>query len=470
MVYSNTTTDLISSLLDINGFINLTSDALMSTLRLSDNATDSRFNATSSLHSLLHPSASLNKAGQFLLGLTMLVYFRCLKVLQHMNYNLVSLLYFIETLENKKILMSPYYNALSPALNYTNDTLAILIRQETCGSMTHRPLSIAESFLEILKHWVNPALAVVGLAQNLFCVALLKTDGLMKASNILLLAVIVACIFQQLLSFNVIDIIEYNLGGRMYTRANQFFCVKKKIDSLIVIKLLFALLGTWGQYMFSLTFLMITSERFVAVFLPLKAKSLVTSKVVLTCVLSCYLVLLPWVAFKTFCFYLFEVLLTKAKATETFTLSIPLMFFYSLPVELVALTLCKCLPLMLVLSGSIAISLRVKHFMSRRRRLTSAETKSSWSMRTTKTLLATCLFFSLSEMFFVTLSYVAYRLVHQTHTRIMIQSELINLSFLITNCNTLLIFVLTNKKLWKHFKALIHSFQRRMSKKTSQSN
>ncbi|KAI8786082.1 hypothetical protein BgiBS90_013440, partial [Biomphalaria glabrata] len=86
----------------------------------------------------------------------------------------------------------------------------------------------SSGLLRSLKYYVNPTLATLGLCQNILCILVLKKDGFSKTSNLNLLSVVVAGSFQQLLSINIAEILEFDSGVEMYEAVSEDSCIKKK--------------------------------------------------------------------------------------------------------------------------------------------------------------------------------------------------------------------------------------------------
>nr|KAI8752331.1 hypothetical protein BgiMline_015049 [Biomphalaria glabrata] len=81
-----------------------------------------------------------------------------------------------------------------------------------CHAYIFSILSSSTGLLRNLKYYVNPTLATLGLCQNILCIVVLNKDGFSKTSNLNLLSVIVAGSFQQLLSINIAEILEFDSG------------------------------------------------------------------------------------------------------------------------------------------------------------------------------------------------------------------------------------------------------------------
>ncbi|KAI8786080.1 G-protein coupled receptor [Biomphalaria glabrata] len=330
---------------------------------------------------------------------------------------------------------------------------------QLCQTYISSILSSSTGLLRNLKYYVNPTLATLGLCQNILCIVVLNKDGFSKTSNLNLLSVIVAGSFQQLLSINIAEILEFDSGVDMYEAVIEFDCVKKRNLVFITCKHIFLFLGIWGQYVFSSTFLLITIERFLAVFLPLTFKTYVKKKSMVACLFIIFLMWLPFVIFKILCLLSFEISLTISSTSNRKFSWTQACYYYSKTVAIIILVVSKLIPLFLVLLGSAVIAIRIKIILNKRSKLTSLPHKLSWSKQTTKVLLATCLLFSISDVLQYILSYVAVHFVQDLDIGFLLHSEFIYFSYLLTSCSTFFIFISTNKRLLHHCAMFIQCVQ-----------
>ncbi|KAI8786081.1 G-protein coupled receptor [Biomphalaria glabrata] len=331
-----------------------------------------------------------------------------------------------------------------------------------CHAYIFSILSSSTGLLRNLKYYVNPTLATLGLCQNILCIVVLNKDGFSKTSNLNLLSVIVAGSFQQLLSINIAEILEFDSGVDMYEAVSEVNCAKKINLVFQTLKNIFLFLGTWGQYVFFSTFLLITIERFLVVFLPLTFKTYVKKKCMVACLCIIFLMWLPFVLFKIICLHISEISLTLY-STQPLTMDISWMrvcYYHSKSIAITILVVSKLIPLFLVLLGSVVIAIRIKIILNKRSKLTNLPHKLSWSKQTTKVLLATCLLFSISDALQYILSYVAVHFVQDPDIGFLLHSEFIYFSYLLTSCSTFFIFISTNKRLLHHCTKFIQSFQK----------
>nr|KAI8727772.1 putative G-protein coupled receptor [Biomphalaria glabrata] len=341
--------------------------------------------------------------------------------------------------------------------NMSDETLGKEIERETCETewTSGQTSTFAKRVLDIIKYFVNPAMSTIGIAQNLMCIAILHKDGMRKTCNVLLMSVVVAGIFQQIMSLNVAEIIKHLKGSRMYSKYDKYVCFRKIDPVFEIFKMIFIFIGTWGQLVFSSTFMIITVNRLLVVYLPFKARFIVSKKLLYCSSILIYVSWLPWAVYKIFCFYIFDTVYVNIKFEYEHSdhryryLSV---CFDKLTEEaIVTMALSKCVPLSTVLIGSLAIAVKIKFILAKRKDLTSRNPKLVWSNQTTKTLLTTCSVFSLTEVLLYIFSYIVSRGIKDTSVWLSIHFQLIYFAYLVTTSSTFFIFIFTNKKLLQHF-------------------
>ncbi|KAI8779006.1 G-protein coupled receptor [Biomphalaria glabrata] len=293
---------------------------------------------------------------EYIYAVFALNHFKVTQFMHSWTYNLFTLLYLGEFLNVKDLDISEEIFLFNQSRNTAEVLLDLEIDLEVCGIgwPTDPSLSLAKHFLDIMKHYVNPTLSLFGICQNMLSFAILSKDGFRKTCNIFLLSVVIAGSFQQFLSLNIAGLIEHHLRRKLYVKIKRFVCMKKHYLVVEIFRLTCMFIGQWGQYVFSSTFMLITLERLVAVFIPFNLKFIVTKN--------------------------------------------------------------KGIPLVCVLLGSLAIALRIKLMIARRSNLTSVIGKTEWSRQTTKTLLVTCSVFCFSEVFLYAVSYLAATSIQHSHT------------------------------------------------------
>ncbi|KAI8761129.1 G-protein coupled receptor [Biomphalaria glabrata] len=333
-------------------------------------------------------------------------------------------------------------------LNYTHPSLdTAKIKRIVCVFALDLDTAIDREYmdlLDVMKFYVGPSLALFALCQNILVIAIVKLDGIKKTTNILLLAVILASSLQLFLPLNLAEKILYQIYSE-HRQQNEFGCIQYNNTGLQFFKHIFIFIGTWGQLVFLSLLMLITTERLLAVFLPMKIKTIVTRRAVACSVLLAFIFWLPCAAFKTLCLYLFDV---HAFTMEEMMKRAYLLRFFLFERELGFFILSKLLPLVFVTTGNVTIIIGLRIALARRKRLTSGSKIDTRSTRTTKTLLLTCLVLSVFEVFYFLLAFLVMLLIDDTLTSNSLQSELISLSFVVSNFSILFIVIFSNRKLF----------------------
>nr|KAI8752330.1 hypothetical protein BgiMline_015048 [Biomphalaria glabrata] len=143
---------------------------------------------------------------------------------QHLMMNYFSIFY-LDKLGMKTMMASDkQFSYVFSSQKYTENKTTS--DSNPCQTYISFILSSSTGLLRTLKYYVNPTLAILGLWQNFLCIVVLKKDGFSKTSNLNLLSVIVAGSFQQLLSINIAEILEFDSGVDMYELVSAFTCFR----------------------------------------------------------------------------------------------------------------------------------------------------------------------------------------------------------------------------------------------------
>lgn len=128
----------------------------------------------------------------------------------------------------------------------------------------------ANLVLKILTYGITPSISILGITGNVLSIMILTRQGLQKCSNILLISLAFADLC-YLVGFNNIPKILYDTQGR-----GRFLYSEKVSHFLYVFYFVFFLLD-YGMGYLTLTIpMLITVERLVAVFMPLKFSFIIT--------------------------------------------------------------------------------------------------------------------------------------------------------------------------------------------------
>ncbi|KAH9509668.1 hypothetical protein Btru_044184 [Bulinus truncatus] len=261
-----------------------------------------------------------------------------------------------------------------------------------------------ESYLLLVQQFlcfVNPTFALFGMVVNGMCLAILAKSGLNKPTNILLFTLVVADSMNMFVNINFPLMLLY-FGPIKTKRGYCTWEYDTDFNLFLYNSLqLFSVIGLWGRLVNGTIPVIITLERILAVYLPVTFKKLVTTRSTMAVCLLCYIFWLPAAILNAFLrrFASFQLsngkLVTGAIASDFLRQNFALLNdFYGVGLE----TLASWFPSCFICVGCVLIGIKVKMSMYRRRKLTKMKEK-KWSVRTTRTLLTTCLIFSFSHAF-----------------------------------------------------------------------
>ncbi|KAI8774319.1 G-protein coupled receptor [Biomphalaria glabrata] len=327
---------------------------------------------------------------------------------------------------------------------------------EICGWERYRATSsfMTSYAVEIFKCFVNPTIALVGFILNILCMVVLREDGLTKPSNSLLLGVVIAASFYQISAINVLEVVQF-MSGDMY-KYEDHSCFIQMHPSLLICKYIFYYFENWGKCIYAPMYSLITVERLLAVFMPLKLRTVVTSKNVLISTGLVYFLWLPWVSIKTYSLYQMErvsmgslTLLDHVSPLLSLLPNLPKLMF----TEMVCNIVTRTLPVIFVFLGNVAIALKIHWALRTRCDLTMDRSNCRWSRQTSKVLLTTCLVFSSAHIVFIVVGTLLNYYLNASYTDAAMTLELdcIVLSNLLVTSNLFFILISTNKKLYGHF-------------------
>ncbi|KAI8771296.1 G-protein coupled receptor [Biomphalaria glabrata] len=338
----------------------------------------------------------------------------------------------------------------------TNLTATIFLKNDNSLYCFRGSLDYFQLF-QMFLCFINPVFALIGLILNIFSMIILYKHQLKKPSNLLLFALVIADTMNMIINFNFSYMLKY--FGPVKTKPG--YCTwEYGITGNTIIYWYYQLcffIGTWGHCVNATIPVIITLERALAVFLPVTFTKLVTAR---SALVSCSLVYIGWLVWNCFAVSIGKVVHIEVSsgkfvsyntATDFFRQNYALIYIFFV---YVAESLASWVPICLVILGCIAIGIRVRVSLLRRKRLTGVKAKLKWSPRTTRTLVTTCLIFAVTHAVnsfisaFVPISgttpVLTYFLVYL--------SEFINL----INCSSnFFVYVLCNRRLWEMFKGLI---------------
>ncbi|KAH9491589.1 hypothetical protein Btru_030976 [Bulinus truncatus] len=263
------------------------------------------------------------------------------------------------------------------------------------------PEDVYFTLFRIFLCYLNTSLAVIGFFLNFLCMAILRKSGLNKPSNILLFALVVSDSMNMTVNVNIGKIFMYfgpNKTKPGYctfeygTFWNMFLFVSKEFIYFI---------STWGHIVNGTIPLIITAERFLAVYFPMTFKKVVTMKSVFFSCLCAYIIWLPVLILICCSRRLNYIWITKEILVGLITTTSFMKDYFNFLYIVTAYVFeigTSWIPSSFICFGCILIGIRVKIALWERRKMSQMKESVKWSPRTTRTLLTTCLIFAASHL------------------------------------------------------------------------
>ncbi|KAI8794371.1 FMRFamide receptor [Biomphalaria glabrata] len=325
--------------------------------------------------------------------------------------------------------------------------------------------------LRVLMFGVTPAISVFGITGNVFSMLVLSRHGLRKSSNILLFSLAISDL-TFLIGFNSVPKLLYEVSGN----AEGFRYSEGVSYTLYILHHVFHNMD-YACGGISLTLpMLITFERLVAVFLPLKFHQIVTP-VRTWCAVST-ISTFWWVFFIHTSMYADFSYGFSDRLNQSVGLIVRSSYHYhntntvAILEETMSYLMMK-IPPGVTLVGCIAIGVKVKMASAKRRKMSSSTSGES-SRRTTKMLLAVCAVYTvtcgiLSLPTFIP-QYMAYTMTSDAPSNLgKVMYQVINIIVCINSSYNFIIYVAMNKNFRDTYKSLfvVCCFQQR-NKRTSQ--
>ncbi|KAK0042671.1 G-protein coupled receptor [Biomphalaria pfeifferi] len=312
-------------------------------------------------------------------------------------------------------------------------------------------------FLLILKCYINPAISIFGLAANFLGMTILRSSGLNKASNVLLFGLALADSLAIFFTINVAEMLLFFDPTKKYPRLAGWQYDQNVSFILYLLRSAFYFVGDWGAYVNTTIPAIITCERLVAIFSPLHFKKYITAKFAVVSVVISFVFWIPLSAF-----FHYVTPFDYVRISNTTHMGIWKLSDYYINNSRVILIvnnyvfeiMSSWAPVCFVTVGCIAIWVKVKVTMKKRRNLGAADRCSNTSTRTTKTLLATCAFFASTHFLYSVLIYI-FDPDFFIYQKQFIVYEIMHSIYLINNSSNFFVYVAFNKKLWLIFKRMV---------------
>ncbi|KAK0064426.1 G-protein coupled receptor [Biomphalaria pfeifferi] len=313
------------------------------------------------------------------------------------------------------------------------------------------------SIIKALKIYIFPLMFLIGFSANMMSVAILKRSGLKKPTNVLLLGMVIADSMVLLQGINFAELLsclgpnyEYpKYCGWQYGVLVNYFLLACDILTYFFVE--------YGIRVNTTIPILITLERFLAVYMPMTFKKIVTTKSAMISVIAAYVVWLPWPVFYLSMFryfiqlekiMLFAIGFQRDNQLEIYTLlNYNVVPFFS-----------TWMPIFFIGIGCILISIKVKVTLSRRKQMTSKQDSATWSARTTRTLLTTCLFLFMSTIISFFLDYFNNSIDDGYYY---FEEECATLNYMLNASSNFFVYIATNRNFAKIFKDIICRKKRR---------
>ncbi|CAG5127165.1 unnamed protein product [Candidula unifasciata] len=315
--------------------------------------------------------------------------------------------------------------------------------------------SQTELAMFILMLFVTPAICIVGIVGNVCSILVLAKQGLKKCSNILLLGLAISDI-TYLIGYNNPPKIVYVVFGKQ-----SFLYPPYSSTILFVLSEIFLMID-YSSGLASLTLpMLITIERLVTVFFPLKVSRIITPQRTVAAV-SC--VFIFW--YSNFIYPLFWFELSNeynASQNKTVYVIVRSALFQKdkhaiRPFEEAWAYFSVKIPATFTFIGCVIIGIKVKMVGMKRKLMTGKEIKGSMN-RTTKTLLAVCGVYTVtcavtSLTVFIP-EYVSFSISEDrtTNLRLVTYQLMSTLVCVNSSCN-FVIYIVCNKNFRDAYKAL----------------
>uniref|UniRef100_A0A2C9M5G7 G-protein coupled receptors family 1 profile domain-containing protein n=1 Tax=Biomphalaria glabrata TaxID=6526 RepID=A0A2C9M5G7_BIOGL len=356
-------------------------------------------------------------------------------------------------------------NTLVTTVTTENSSLKLRIAMTSPASITPTKVSYylcvfkANSLEDLLllysiQCYVNPILSLLGLIANSISLVILKRSGFHKPSNILLFGLVIADNMCLLTTMNY-GLIVFYFGPNKFYPMLCGFQDDENLNLFLAYSLqIFLFVGYWGRSVNTLIPALITIERLLAVFKPLKFRRIVTRTRTTAAVTIAFMFWLPWTLF----YEAINVTLSIRLLNHVIWTIVALGNVYSSNkniidfMELYVVDFCvSWFPLVVIVTGCSVLFLKVKLTLRRRRHLTSRQ-KLEWSPRTTRTLLLTCVIFALTHS---ASSVLHYTCPMDSQVRVFIRNQFIHLLYLINASSNFVVYITSNKQFSNIFSNMI---------------
>ncbi|KAI8785552.1 G-protein coupled receptor [Biomphalaria glabrata] len=306
-------------------------------------------------------------------------------------------------------------------------------------------------YLNVMFSYIFPTVSILGFIANGMSLAILRRSGLDKPSNVLLFGVVIADTMCLCLTFNFTPSLilfgpnkPYPIHcGLQYDESLDYF--------LLFSSLILTFFGFCGLYTSTAIPVLITFERLLAVFTPLKFRNVVTIRRTVIVVVSSFIF---WVPVSVFYNTYSSILIEPMPGNVKYAVSYFGDFYYENKaiIELVQFLVmdffASWIPLSIIILGCSVLWVKVKITLLKRQHLTLSQSKIPWSPRTTRTLVLSCAIFAVTHGLASMLQFI---LPSQTIVQYEIKASIFYILYALNSSSNFFVYVASNSKLYQIF-------------------
>nr|KAI8730395.1 putative G-protein coupled receptor [Biomphalaria glabrata] len=280
-------------------------------------------------------------------------------------------------------------------------TTSVFVLKTTVFTPSKESLAETDKNVRIVLLYLRPTVGTFGLILNFVTFIILSKIGFRKPSIILLLSLTLADSLYLISSVNVVSLLARFNHDRLKYKYYGWEISGALAMCVYILDRLLDVLYLLGAYVSTGVPVLITFERLIATFFPLKFKLIVTSKRVLIINVALWLFWTPWVLFslswttlRTAVLPNGQMVTYKASAYESFND----FYFISFLNTYIFNILTTIVPISLVSLGCLVIGVKLKLIQHHRNLMvTSKETS---SRRTTLTLISVSIIFAVTSIIY----------------------------------------------------------------------
>lgn len=318
-------------------------------------------------------------------------------------------------------------------------------------------------------HWFNqyvivPTVCSVGIIGNVISAVVIVKSGLHRPSNIILFGLAIA---DTMTLTHVLDVSEYFYLQDSYCihECNLLFFSYGPAFTILTLRVVLFFVSALGGRLSTWITVLITVERLIAVYFPLKLSRIMTRRRAWLALGLVVLFWLPWAIFQIFWFKFHFEYDERFESYTAWDSSSDYLNNACFDVgrfnDIVISQATHTIPLIIVAAGSLAISIRLQTIAIKRQKIMSSTSVQRSSSRTTKTLLMVCVVYFITRFCFVIRNLPWFNTDGSTWNKVAMFYDIIRYLFMDVNssCN-FFIYVAFNPKFRHIFESLFTRHQR----------